>query len=147
MITTMPNDSDSAFISLQFLFIRLGCGRAEFFPITMCPVSVVRLGVSNAESIADSSQRRFRVYHLVSRVCYLLDSALAEPSLSRLLCVRCRLGIYLFICVFSKLFLKILSQPTIFDRFFSYCTCIIPRKFCIWLVVGMAIWRFLAFWR
>ena len=28
--------------------------------------------------------------------------------------------VYLFICVFSKLFLKILSQPTVFDGFFSY---------------------------
>ena len=31
--------------------------------------------------------------------------------------------------------------------FFSYYTHIIPRWSCIWLVLGLAIWRFLAIWR
>ena len=53
----------------------------------------------------------------------------------------------LFICVFSKLCLKRFSQPTFFDRFFSYCTGITPRRFRIWFVVGVAIWRFLEIWR
>ena len=85
-------------------------------------------------------------YHLVCGVCslfiYLLDSSRAEsvPITMRPVSV-----IYLFICVFSKLFLKILSQLTLFDKFFSYCTGIILRRFLIWLVVYVAIWRQLTF--
>ena len=89
----------------------------------------IRLGVSNAEYIP--------ITWCPVSVIYLLDSALPEPSLYLSLCVR-------FICVFSKLFLKILSQPTVFDRFFSYCAGIIPRGFRIWLVVGVAIFGDLA---
>ena len=50
----------------------------------------------------------------------------------------------LFICVFSKLCLKIISQPTVFNRFFSYYSGIIPRRFYIGLVDGVAILRYLA---
>ena len=100
-----------------YLFIRSSIFNAGSFPIGMCPVLVRYL-------LDPAIHRWIYTYHFGSGVCYLLDSALPEPSLSLSLCVRCLLVvfylfIYLFICVFSKLF-KILSQPSVFDRFFSY---------------------------
>ena len=84
-------------------------------------------------------------------VTCLLDSALKTPNLFLSLCVWCPLVsclfIYLYICVFSKCFLKFVLQPTVFDRLLSYCTGIISWRFCIRLVVGGAIWQFLAIWR
>ena len=76
----------------------------------------------------------------------LLDSAFPTPSLFLSLGVRCLLFIYLYVYVFSNFFLKILSQPTVFDRFLSYYTRIISRKFCFWFVVGVAVWQILAIW-
>ena len=72
-----------------YLFIRPGFSRAESLPITMCPVSVIRLGSYRAES--------FPITMCSVLVVYLLDSALPEPSLSLSLCVRCLLVVYLFI--------------------------------------------------
>ena len=60
---------------------------------------------------------------------------------------RSCLFIYLFVHVVSKLFFKIFHTLQFWFDSFHNQTGIIPRRPRIWLVIGVAKWRFLAIWR
>ena len=57
------------------------------------------------------------------------------------------LFVYLFIWLVRKLFFQNATSSTIMNGFFWYCIWIISRMSRIQLVLGVAIWRFLAHWR
>ena len=53
----------------------------------------------------------------------------------------------IFPVMMTLLITRKVRTSTVLVRFFSYCTGIILRRSRIWLVLGVAIWRFLAIWR
>ena len=77
-----------------------------------------------------------------------LDWELPIPSSILSLRVQCMLIIHLFIYlhIYAVNFCEGLSLSTVYRPMHLYCVEIIARESCIWLVLGLAIWRFLASW-
>ena len=77
---------------------------------------------------------------------FLDSSCVSTTSLILSLGVR-YLFVYLLVYLVRKFFIQNASQPTILNELCSCYIWINPRRSSIRLVLGVAIWRFLAMWR
>ena len=91
--------------------------------------------------------RYWKVQHFSS---FFIRPSVFQTLMSYPITMRPALLINLFIYLFdyerSKLFFQNASSHAFMIRFLSYYTYIIPRESYILLVLGLAIWRFLAIW-